>query len=69
MDPFLLDVLTQLRRDGNDKAVDIIETIQKEQNEIVRLKNKSLYVQGCAGSGKTMILLHRLSITILNRQF
>lgn len=66
MDPFLLDVLTRLRREGNDKAVDIIETIQKEQNDIVRLDNNSFYVQGCAGSGKTMVLLHRLSYLSYN---
>lgn len=66
VDPFLITVLTQLRHEGNERAVDIIETIQKEQNEIVRMANKSFYVQGCAGSGKTMILLHRLSYLTYN---
>ena len=67
MDPFLIDVLTRLRRSGNDKAVDIIETIQAEQNRIVRENlEQSFYVQGCAGSGKTMIMLHRLSCLMYN---
>ena len=67
MDSFLIDVLTRLRRSGNDKAADIIETIQAEQNKIVRESpNVNFYVQGCAGSGKTMILLHRLSWLIYN---
>lgn len=70
MDPFLIEVLTRLRRSGNDKAVDIIETIQAGQNAIVREKlNTSFYVQGCAGSGKTMILLHRLSCLLYNNKY
>jgi len=70
MDPFLIEVLTRLRRSGNDKAVDIIETIQSEQNAIVRENlNTNFYVQGCAGSGKTMILLHRLSCLLYNNKY
>ena len=70
IDPFLIGVLTRLRRSGNDKAVDIIETIQAEQNAIVRENiNTNFYVQGCAGSGKTMIMLHRLSCLLYNNNY
>ena len=38
----------------------IVSTIQKEQNEIIRTeKNDNILVQGVAGSGKTSIALHK----------
>jgi DNA helicase-2/ATP-dependent DNA helicase PcrA len=41
---------------------DIIATIQKEQNEAIRLGiNKPVLIQGAAGSGKSTIALHRIS--------
>ena len=41
---------------------DIIATIQKEQNEIIRTTPyKNMIVQGVAGSGKTTVALHRIS--------
>ena len=44
------------------KLKDIVATIQKEQNEIIRAeKGKTLIVQGSAGSGKTTVALHRLA--------
>ena len=59
-DPFLVRVLNMRRRQHN--LIDIFVTIQENQNRIVDAKfEKSLIVQGCAGSGKTMVLLHRLS--------
>lgn len=40
----------------------ITATIQKEQNEIIRLNPKDWFiVNGCAGSGKTTILLQRMA--------
>lgn len=40
----------------------ITATIQKEQNEIIRHRQKDwLVVNGCAGSGKTTILLQRIA--------
>ncbi|MGY3724079.1 DNA helicase-2 / ATP-dependent DNA helicase PcrA [Granulicatella balaenopterae] len=40
----------------------ITATIQKEQNEIIRHRQKDwLIVDGCAGSGKTTILLQRIA--------
>ena len=50
---------TRKRQHG---LVDIIATIQENQNEIVDVAmGDNIIVQGCAGSGKTMVLLHRLS--------
>ncbi len=51
------------------KAVlaDIIGTIQKEQNTIIRMSPKTnLIVQGVAGSGKTTVAMHRISYILYN---
>ncbi len=65
IDPFLISVLKDNRR--NYRLADIIRTIQGNQNEIIRKPvEESFVVQGCAGSGKTMILLHRLSYIAFN---
>ena len=59
-DPFLQDIIRQ--KHTQNKLTDIIESIQENQNTIITHdENDSIVVQGCAGSGKTMILLHRLS--------
>ncbi|MDY2596680.1 MAG: DNA helicase UvrD, partial [Oliverpabstia sp.] len=51
------------------KAVlgEIIATIQKEQNDIIRKSPKTnLIVQGVAGSGKTTVAMHRISYILYN---
>lgn len=53
----------------NKKAVlgEIIATIQKEQNLIIRRSPKTnIIVQGCAGSGKTTVAMHRISYILYN---
>lgn len=53
----------------NKKAVlgEIIATIQKEQNAIIRKSPKvNLIVQGVAGSGKTTVAMHRISYILYN---
>lgn len=63
-DELLVKYLSQ-----NKEAVlgDIIATIQKEQNEIIRdIPNKNIIVQGVAGSGKTTVALHRISYLLYN---
>ncbi len=67
IDPFLLTVLKDKRR--QNRLTDIIKTIQSNQNDIIRRpRTESFIVQGCAGSGKTMILLHRLSYLMFNHR-
>nr|WP_242704023.1 UvrD-helicase domain-containing protein [Enterococcus sp. 669A] len=47
----------------------IIQTIQKEQNEVIRdNKTKNLIIQGVAGSGKTSIALHRMAYQLYQRR-
>lgn len=59
-DPVLIRVLNYRKKQHD--LVDIIATIQENQNQIVdEPLQTNLIVQGCAGSGKTMVLLHRLS--------
>ncbi len=51
------------------KAVlgEIIATIQKEQNEIIRKSPRTnMIVQGVAGSGKTTVAMHRISYILYN---
>lgn len=46
---------------------EIITTIQKEQNEIIRKSPFSnIIVQGVAGSGKTTVAMHRISYLLYN---
>lgn len=46
---------------------DIISTIQKEQNEIIRESPYcDVIVQGVAGSGKTTVAMHRISYILYN---
>lgn len=46
---------------------DIISTIQKEQNEIIReTPYANVIVQGVAGSGKTTVAMHRISYILYN---
>ena len=47
---------------GSTKMKNIVATIQKEQNRIIRKQNvEILAVQGPAGSGKTSVALHRIA--------
>lgn len=53
----------------NKQAVlgEIIATIQKEQNEIIRKSPyHNIIVQGVAGSGKTTVAMHRISFILYN---
>ncbi|MCM1056450.1 MAG: AAA family ATPase [Firmicutes bacterium] len=55
----------------NKEAVlgEIVATIQKEQNEIIRRSPyHNMIVQGVAGSGKTTVAMHRISYILYNYQ-
>ena len=60
----LVDEFLQLKLEENrDSAIlrNIISTLQSKQFEIVQTgEDESFVVQGCAGSGKTQCLIHRL---------
>lgn len=52
----------ELSSTSDQKMKSIIDTIQKEQNQIIRNENPgTLIIQGVAGSGKTSIALHRVA--------
>lgn len=57
------DILQQeLGSNGDVQLKNIVRTIQKEQNEIIRnTRDKILVIQGVAGSGKTSVALHRIA--------
>ena len=52
----------ELGNNGEVQLKNIVRTIQKEQNEIIRnTKDKIMVIQGAAGSGKTSVALHRIA--------
>ena len=57
------DVLQrELSANADDKMKNIVATIQREQNRIIRDEEaRVLVIQGVAGSGKTSIALHRVA--------
>ncbi len=66
-DPFLKEILKS--RKEKQEITDIIETIQEKQYEIITLPERDEFIlQGVAGSGKTMIMLHRLSYILYNNE-
>lgn len=66
-DPFLKDILKS--RKEKQEICDIIETIQEQQYDIITAPEGAQFaVQGVAGSGKTMIMLHRLSYLMYNNE-
>ncbi len=58
-DEYLQEILSNT---SDKKLTNIISTIQKEQNQIIRNEDdKNLLVSGPAGSGKTVVALHRIA--------
>ena len=52
----------ELSSNADDKMKNIVTTIQREQNRIIRNEEAHvLIIQGVAGSGKTSIALHRIA--------
>jgi DNA helicase-2/ATP-dependent DNA helicase PcrA len=52
----------ELSANSDEKMRNIVATIQKEQNRIIRnMDAQVLIIQGVAGSGKTSIALHRIA--------
>lgn len=66
-DKFLIEIIK--KRKKNHHPTDIIDSIQKKQNDIIeKAYTANVIVQGCAGSGKTMVMLHRLSFWLYNNK-
>ena len=54
-----------LANESSDKMKNIVNTIQQEQNSVIRnVKDKNLIVSGIAGSGKTSVALHRIAFLL-----
>ncbi|WMJ88763.1 HelD family protein [Anaerocolumna sp. MB42-C2] len=62
------DLLTKYLAKNKEAVLgDIIATIQKEQNDIIRKSPyRNMIVQGVAGSGKTTVAMHRISYILYN---
>ena len=59
----------ELSAGTDDKMKNIVATIQREQNRIIRNEEAStLIIQGVAGSGKTSIALHRIAYLLYTFQ-
>lgn len=60
------DVLQrELNQTSTPKMKNIVATIQREQNAIIRnVEARNLIIQGVAGSGKTSIALHRIAFLL-----
>ncbi|WBO86554.1 HelD family protein [Hymenobacter yonginensis] len=60
------DVLQQeLAKSSDDKMKNIVATIQRDQNAVIRNEEATVMViQGVAGSGKTSIALHRIAFLL-----
>ncbi|WP_207957559.1 UvrD-helicase domain-containing protein [Streptomyces sp. YIM 98790] len=55
----------ELSRSADDKMKNIVATIQREQNAVIRNETaRVLILQGVAGSGKTSIALHRVAFLL-----
>lgn len=63
-DEFLKEMLSIK---ASDKLKNIVQTIQSNQDKIIRIdKNKAVVINGVAGSGKTSIALHRIAYLLYN---
>ena len=61
-DELLQEVLAS---ESSDKMKNIVNTIQTEQNKVIRnTDDKNLIVEGIAGSGKTSVALHRIAFLL-----
>jgi DNA helicase II / ATP-dependent DNA helicase PcrA len=55
----------ELSKSSDDKMKNIVATIQRDQNAVIRNEEASvMIIQGVAGSGKTSIALHRIAFLL-----
>lgn len=64
------EILQQALLEHADASLkSIVTTIQREQNKIIRdQSHRILAVQGCAGSGKTSVALHRIAYLLYHNR-
>lgn len=63
-DEFLKEMLSLK---ASNKLKNIVQTIQSNQDKIIRLdRNKCVVINGVAGSGKTSVALHRVAYLLYN---
>ena len=66
-DDLLQSVLAQT---SSDKMKNIVNTIQEEQNKVIRdEETANIIVQGIAGSGKTSVALHRVAFLLYKLEY
>ncbi|MBQ4637728.1 MAG: UvrD-helicase domain-containing protein [Clostridia bacterium] len=63
-DQMLIEILS---KGAQEKMGSIAQTIQREQNAVIRNESGALIVQGAAGSGKTSVALHRVAYLLYQR--
>lgn len=64
-DYYLINILKNRKKTRG--FLDIVKSIQANQNDIIRTSiNQNIFCQGVAGSGKTVIIVHRLSYLLYN---
>ena len=66
IDNILKEILSS---NASNKMKNIVTTIQKEQNEIIRKNDADIFViQGPAGSGKTSIAMHKIAYLLYSER-
>lgn len=62
-------LLYRLGENKDSRLRDIVSTIQAEQDQIIRAKReRTVFIQGVAGSGKTTVALHRLAYILYEQK-
>lgn len=62
-------LISMISKSGGSKMKNIVSTIQREQNEIIRKNDVDIFVvQGPAGSGKTSIAMHKLAYLLYSER-
>lgn len=62
-------LMAELGAGGEVRLKNIVRTIQREQNAIIRnTKDRILVIQGAAGSGKTSVALHRIAYLLYHNR-
>ena len=61
-------LLGMLRRNSSGEMRQIVQSIQAEQDRVIRIRGDVVVVQGPAGSGKTVVALHRAAYLLYEKR-